>query len=69
MEYLGSLILILFGVYMFSQPDNFFEHTKITRKGRVEKGDPNRFDYFMIRGAGVVCVIAGIVSAVTAFLS
>ncbi len=69
MEYLGSVILILFGIYMFSQPDNFYEYTKMTRKGPVEKGDPNKFDYFIIRTVGILVAGAGIVSAVTSFLS
>ena len=55
------VIPIFFGIYMFTQPDNFYEHTKLTRKGHVEKGDPTKLDYLMIRGAGIFFIIAGIV--------
>ena len=55
------VIPIFFGIYMFTQPDNFYEHTKLTRKGHVEKGDPTKLDYLLIRGAGIFFIIAGIV--------
>ncbi len=69
MEYLISIILVLFGVYMFSQPDNFYEYTKIRRKGPIETGDPTKIDYIMIRGGGIFCILAGIGSAIATFLA
>jgi hypothetical protein len=54
---------------MFTQPDNFYEHTKLTRKGHVEKGDPTKFDYFLIRGTGIFLILAGIVLAIKILIS
>ncbi len=63
------IIPIFFGIYMFTQPDNFYEHTKLTRKGHVEKGDPTKFDYFLIRGTGIFLILAGIVLAIKILIS
>ena len=63
------VIPILFGIYMFTQPDNFYEHTKLRRKGRVETGDPTKLDYTIIRGAGIFFIGAGIVLAIKILMS
>ena len=66
---LFCLIPIFFGIYMFTQPDNFYEHTKLTRKGYVDKGDPTKLDYIIIRGAGIFLIIAGIVLGIKVLIT
>ena len=67
-KYVFCLVPIFFGIFMFTQPDNFYEQTKLRRKGRVELGDPTKLDYFMIRGGGILCIIAGIVLGIVTYL-
>lgn len=60
MEYVICIIPVLFGIYMFSQPDNFYEYMKMRRTGAEEMGDPTKMDYIIIRGAGIFFIAAGI---------
>jgi len=69
MNYLLCIILILFGIYMFTQPDNFYEYMKIRKTGREEMGDPTKLDYHIIKGAGIFFIVAAIVLAVKTFLA
>ena len=67
MEYVFCIIPVLFGVYMFTQPDNFYEYMKMRRIGREEMEDPTKLDYIIIRGAGIFFIIFGIIIAIKIF--
>ena len=63
-----GIILILFGVFMLTQPDNFFEYTKIRRKGRIE-ADPTKTDYIAIRIGAIALIIIGAVMTIMTFFA